>query len=80
MVKALRLFDHSVDVSKCINIRAYDDMEHLSKGLIILPINVGSTIKDTICQVLDLITPQLSIYPCHASRSIHIPLVYQITL
>lgn len=39
---------------KKITIKAYDEEEHSSKGIVILPIRVGPLQKDTSCQVLDL--------------------------
>lgn len=43
-----------INPKKKITIKAYDDEERSTKGMVILPIRVGLDIKETICQVLDL--------------------------
>lgn len=43
-----------MDLSYRITIKAYDDGERFSKGIIILPIRVGPTTKNTLLQVLDI--------------------------
>lgn len=40
-----------------ITIKAYDDEERSSKGMVILLIRVGPVVKETICQVLYLKFP-----------------------
>lgn len=54
LVKALRYKKDVVDPRKKITIKAYDDEERSSKGMVILPIRVGPVVKETICKVLDL--------------------------
>ena len=54
LVKALRYIEDVVDPRKKITIKAYDDEERSSKGMVILPIKVGLTVKETVYQVLDL--------------------------
>jgi hypothetical protein len=53
-VKALEYTEDTVDPRKKITIKAYEDEERSSKGMVILPIRVGPVMKETICQVLDL--------------------------
>lgn len=54
LVKALGYIEDVVDHKKKITIKAYDDEETSSKGMVILPIRVGTVVKENICQVLDL--------------------------
>lgn len=54
LVKALGFFEEAIDPKKKITIKAYDDEERASRGVIVLPIRVGPMQKETICQVLDL--------------------------
>lgn len=49
LVKALGFFDACVDTTKIIVIKAYDDEESSSRGIITLPIRVGPVIVDTTC-------------------------------
>ena len=44
----------SIDPRRKITIKAYDEVEWPSKGLIVLPIRVGPVEKDVIFQVLDI--------------------------
>jgi hypothetical protein len=53
-VKALGYTEDVVDPKKNITIKAYDDEERSSKGMVILPIGVGPVVKEIVCQVLDL--------------------------
>ena len=48
-VKALRYIEDTIDPMKKIIIKAYDDEERSSKGMVILPIRVGLVVKETIC-------------------------------
>lgn len=52
LVKSLGLSKSSIDPKNQITIKSYDEEERSSKGMIILPIQVGPIKKDTICQVL----------------------------
>ena len=49
LVKALRYTEDVVDPRKKITIKADDDEERSSKGMVILPIRVGPVVKETIC-------------------------------
>ena len=49
LVKALGFSDACVDPTKSIVIKAYDDEERSSRGVISLPIRVGLVIVDTTC-------------------------------
>lgn len=44
----------AVDPKKKITIKAYDDEERATEGLVVFPIQVGPIQKDTIYQVLDI--------------------------
>lgn len=57
LVHALGYSEDAVDPQKKITIKAYDEEEHSSKGIVVLPIRVGPLQKDTACQVLDLDLP-----------------------
>ena len=46
--------DDSIDACKKITIKAYDEEKRKSKGLVVLPIWVGSIERDVIFQVLDI--------------------------
>lgn len=48
-------FEHTIDTRNKITIKAYDVEESSSKGLVVLPIKVLPTERDTILQVLDLL-------------------------
>ena len=54
VVKGLGYSEEDVDSSRKITIKAYDDGEHFSKGVIILPVRVGPTIENTLFKVLDI--------------------------
>lgn len=54
LVKTLGYSKEVIDSTNKILIRDYDDVEQASKWTITLPIKVGPTIKDIVCQVLDL--------------------------
>ena len=54
VVKNLGYTEEDVDSSCRITIKAYDDGECFSKGVIILPIKIGPTIENTLFQVLDI--------------------------
>jgi hypothetical protein len=53
LFQALGFSKHSVDSNKRVTIKAYDDEEIPSQGLIVLPIQVRPVQKDVVCQVLD---------------------------
>lgn len=57
MIKNLGYLEDTIEKAKSTTIRAYDDQEHVSQGIIALPIQVGPIIVDTTCQVLDLDLP-----------------------
>lgn len=57
MVITLGFSKACIDMSKKIIIKAYDNVECSSKGIITLPIKVGPAIQNTIFQVLDLDLP-----------------------
>ena len=46
--------DDSIDAHKKITIKSYDEEEHKSKGLVVLPIQVGPIERDVFYQVLDI--------------------------
>ena len=48
VVKNLGFTKEDVDSSRRITIKAYDDGEHFSKGVIILPIIIGLAIENTL--------------------------------
>lgn len=54
LIRALGFSEKSIDPCKKITIKAYDDEERSSKGTVMLPIQVGSIQRDTMCQVLDI--------------------------
>ena len=54
VVKGLSYSKDDVDSSRKITIKAYDDGEHFSKGVIILQVRVGPAIENTLFQVLDI--------------------------
>jgi hypothetical protein len=53
LIHALGLSENFIDPWRKITIKAYDDEERTSKGLIMLPIRMGPIVKNTFCQVLD---------------------------
>lgn len=54
LICALGFSEESIDPRKKITIKAYDDEERSSKGIVMLAIQVGLVQKDTMCQVLDI--------------------------
>ena len=46
--------DDCIDARKKITIKAYNEEEWRSKGLVVLPIHVGPIKCDIVCQVLDI--------------------------
>lgn len=57
VVIGLGYTENDIDASKRITIKAYDDAERPSKGIITLPIRLGPVIENTFLQVLDLDLP-----------------------
>ena len=57
MIRFLGLPEELLDSSKRITIKAYDERERESKGVIMLPLKVGPAIINTKCHVLDLDFP-----------------------
>lgn len=57
VIIGLGYFENDIDPSKKITIKSYDNVEHPSKGVIVFPIRVGPTIKNSLLQVLDLDLP-----------------------
>lgn len=53
LVKVLGYSELHIDSSKRINIKAYNDKEHPSKGIVTLPIQVGPITTEATFQVLD---------------------------
>ena len=53
LIRALGYSDEAIDTRRKITIKAYDEEERSSKGLIILPIQVGPIFQKLVCQVLD---------------------------
>lgn len=53
LVKALGYFELHIDSSKRINIKAYDDEERPSKGIVALPVQIGPITTEVAFQVLD---------------------------
>lgn len=53
MVKALGYSHHHIDPTKRTTIKAYDDEEYPSKGVVTLPVQVGPVTSDITFQVLD---------------------------
>lgn len=53
MIKALEYSEHYIDSTKRINIKAYDDEEYPSKGVVTLLVQVGRTTTNITFQVLD---------------------------
>ena len=54
VVKNLGYTEEDVDSSCRITIKAYDDGEHFSKGVSILPIRFGPAVENILFQVLDI--------------------------
>lgn len=57
LINHLGYLEDTIEKTKSTTIRAYDDQERLSQGIIALPIQVGPLIAETTCQVLDLDLP-----------------------
>ena len=57
LIKALGILEAFVDTTKSIFIKAYDDEERKSKGVVTLPIRIGPALMETKFQVLDLTLP-----------------------
>ena len=57
MIHFLGLLEDLLDVNKRITIKAYDERERGSKGVIMLPLKVGPAIINIECHVLDLDLP-----------------------
>lgn len=57
VILGLGYSEDDIDPSRKITIKAYDDAERTSKGVIVLPIRVGPMIENTLLQVLDLDLP-----------------------
>ena len=49
LVKSLGYIEDVVDTKKKVMIKAYDDEERSSRGVVILPIRVGPIVKEIIC-------------------------------
>ncbi|GLJ42866.1 hypothetical protein SUGI_0888550 [Cryptomeria japonica] len=54
LIKALGYSKNAVDPKKKITIKDYDEVEHSSKGTVVLPIKMGPVERNTLCQLLDL--------------------------
>lgn len=54
LVKALGFSKHIIDPRWDITIKAYDEDEYSTKGMVVLPIRVGHLQWDIIYQVLDI--------------------------
>ena len=54
VVKGLGYSEEDVDSSCKITIKAYNDGEHFSKGVIILPVRIGPATKNTLFHFLDI--------------------------
>lgn len=54
LITRLGYFENVIDPRKKITIKAYDEEERTSKGLVLLSIKVGPVEKDVVCQVLDI--------------------------
>ena len=44
-------------INEVITIKAYDNLERTTEGIVLLPIKVGPIIQETICHVVDLNLP-----------------------
>ena len=64
LIKQLKISEDSIDKGKGITIRAYDNQERVSQGTIKLPVQVGPTLMETTCQVLDLDLPYNILLGC----------------
>lgn len=54
LITQLGYFENIIDPNKKITIKAYDEEERTSKGLVLLSIRVGPMDRDVIYQVLDI--------------------------
>lgn len=54
LLTQLGFFENVIDLGKKITIKAYDEEERTSKGLVSLPIRVGPVERDVLFQVLDI--------------------------
>ena len=57
VIHFLRLLEDLLDIKKRITIKAYDERERESKGVIVILLKVGPAIINTKCHVLDLDLP-----------------------
>ena len=48
------MLEFAIDPRHKITIKAYDEVERSSKGLIVLPIQVGPAKREVVFQVLDI--------------------------
>lgn len=53
LIHALGYSDNTIDARRKITIKEYDEEERSSKGLIVLPIQLGPITKNIVCQLLD---------------------------
>lgn len=54
VIKQLGLSEFTIDSRKKITIKAYDEVVRSSKGLFVLPIQVGLVEEEVVFQVLDI--------------------------
>ena len=54
LLRQLNYSKHSIDPRCKITIKAYDEVERKSLGLVVLPIRFGPVERDVTCQVLDI--------------------------
>jgi len=54
LILTLGFLEKAIDLKRKIMIKAYDEEERTSKGIVTLPIRVGPVVKDVACQVLDM--------------------------
>lgn len=57
MICNISLFEDLIDVNKRIIIKEYGDGERVSKGLIALPLQVGTVLIEIVFHVIDLYLP-----------------------
>ena len=53
LLKTLGYSEHVIDSKRKITIKAYDEIERSSKGLVVLPIRIGPMEKDVLFQIVD---------------------------
>ena len=53
LLKMLGYSEQVIDTRRKITIKAYDEAERISKGLVILPIMIGPVKKDILLQIVD---------------------------